>query len=111
MIAVYGHDSALFLSLQMKRLCIRSVEILLKKYSSILFGDEHTITPIDMRNAFRKNLFMSSKNMFFTAEMTGTAVSTLIRPCAPYMEIYETEKGKSFNPLKLRDREEQDEIQ
>ena len=111
MIAVYGHDSALFLSLQMKRLCIRSVEILLKKYSSILFGDEHTITPIDMRNAFRKNLFMSSKNMFFTAEMTGTAASTLIRPCAPYMEIYETEKGKSFNPLKLRDMEEQDEIQ
>jgi len=111
MIAVYGHDNALFLSLQMKRLCIRSVEILLKKYSSILFGDEHTITPIDMRNAFRKSLFMSSKNMFFTAEMTGTAASTLIRPCAPYMEIYETEKGKSFNPLKLRDREEQVEIQ
>ncbi len=107
MIAVFGHDNALFLSLQMRRLCTRSVEIMLKKYSSSLFGDEHTITPIDMRNAFRKNIFMNSKNMFFTAEMTGNATSTLIRPYAPYMELYDTEKGKSFDPLKQKTMEEQ----
>lgn len=32
-ITFYGHDDALFLSLQNKRLGIRSIELLLKKYS------------------------------------------------------------------------------
>ena len=48
--------------------------------------------------------------MFFTAEMTGTAASTLIRHCGPYMEIYDTEKGKNFEPSKLKKEEERDEI-
>ena len=38
LITVYGHDDALFLSLQMKRLGIRSIEKMLKKYSSLLFS-------------------------------------------------------------------------
>ena len=97
MIPFYGHDDALFLSLQMKRLGVRSVELLLKKYSSILFGDENTISPRDMRNAFKKNVFSTSKNLFVTAEITGNAASTLLRSYTPYLEYYETEKGKDFD--------------
>ncbi len=54
LITVYGHDDALFLSLQMKRLGIRSIEKMLKKYSSLLFGDENNIQARNMRNAFKK---------------------------------------------------------
>ncbi len=71
MITFYGHDNALFLSLQMKRLGIRSIELLLKKYSSILFGDENAIRARDLRNAFRNTVFTESKSLSVTAAITG----------------------------------------
>lgn len=101
-ITFYGHDDALFLSLQKKRLGIRSIELLLKKYSSILFGDDHSIKATDMRNAFRKNVFTTSKNIFITSDMTGNAATTLLRSYTPYLEYYEAEKGKDFDPSNLQ---------
>ena len=100
MIAFYGHDDALFLSLQMKRLGIRSVEILIKKYSELLFGTENGISARDMRNAFKKCVFTQNKNLFMTSEYTGNAASTLLRSYAPYLDVYECEKGKDFDPYK-----------
>lgn len=64
MITYYGHDNALFLSLHMKRLGVRSVELLLKKYSSILFDDEKAISERNLRNSFRSTVFSESKNIF-----------------------------------------------
>ena len=102
LITVYGHDDALFLSLQMKRLGIRSIEKMLKKYSSLLFGDENNIRARDMRNSFKKNTFTQAKNIFIASEITGTATSTLLRSYSPYLDYYESEKGKDFNPKKLK---------
>ena len=111
MITFYGHDDALFLSLQMKRLGIRSIEKLIKKYSELLFGTEHAIRAKDMRNAFRKSVFTQSKNLFVTSERTGNAACTLLRSYAPYLDFYESEKGRDFEPGKLNPKEAQDEIQ
>jgi site-specific recombinase XerD len=111
MITFYGHDDALFLSLQMKRLGVRSIEKLLKKYSSLLFGDENAIRARDMRNAFKKNTFTQAKNIFITSEITGNATTTLLRSYAPYLEYYETEKGKDFDPKKFYIKEAQNEVQ
>ncbi len=102
MITFYGHDDALFLSLQMKRLGVRSVELLLKKYSSILFGAENNIRPKDMRNAFMKDVFIANKNLFITSELTGNTTGSLLLSYSPYIEDYEAEKGNDFDPEKYR---------
>ena len=101
MITYYGHDNALFLSLQMKRLGVRSVELLLKKYSSILFGDEKAISARDLRNSFRSTVFSESKNLFVTAALTGNDAYGMRYPYVPYLELFDTEKGKDFDPNKL----------
>ncbi|WP_022774017.1 tyrosine-type recombinase/integrase [Butyrivibrio sp. AE2015] len=101
-ITFYGHDDALFLSLQKKRLGVRSIELLLKKYSSILFGDDHSIKATDMRNAFRTNVFTTSRNLFITSEMTGNTATTLLRTYTPFLECFEAEKGKDFDPSNLQ---------
>ena len=101
MITYYGHDNALFLSLQMKRLGVRSVELLLKKYSSILFGDEKAISARDLRNSFSSTVFSESKNLFVTAALTGNDAYGMRYPYVPYLELFDTEKGKDFDPNKL----------
>lgn len=106
MIAVYGHDDALFLSLRMQRLGARELQLLLKKYSSALFGDQQAIKANDLRNAFRRNIFTTSQNLFVTSAITGSATAYLLqKPYSSYLDYYETEKGKDFNPEDLLNNE------
>ncbi len=102
MITLYGHDDAFFLSIQKKRISLRSIELLLKKYSSSLFGDEHSINPNEIRSAFKENVFTTSRNIFVTSELTGNAPASLLRQYFPYLEYYEAEKGKNFDPEKMQ---------
>ena len=102
MIAEYGHDDALFLSLRMQRLGARQLQLILKKYSSTLFGDERAIKASDLRNSFRRNIFSSTQNPFITAAITGSSTAYLLQqPYASYLEYYENEKGKDFVPEDL----------
>ena len=106
MIAVYGHDDALFLSIRMQRLGARELQLLLKKYSSALFGDQQAIKATDLRNAFRRNIFTTSQNLFVTSAITGSATAYLLqKPYSSYLDYYETEKGKDFNPEDLLKKE------
>ena len=54
------------------------------------------------RKPFRKNVFTTSKNIFITSDMTGNAATTLLRSYTPYLEYYEAEKGKDFDPSNLQ---------
>ena len=98
MIAEYGHDNALFLSLQMKRLSIRSLQDLMKKYTTILFGKSNNITPRDLKNAFRFNSFEESRNMYVAADINGISSNSIYRYYLPYIEQFESNKGKLFDP-------------
>jgi len=97
MIPVYGHDHALFLSLQMKRMSIRTLQQFMRKYTSLLFGQEHNITPRDLKNAFRFNSFQDTQNMYIAADINGMSSNTLYRYYLPYLEQFETKKGLSFS--------------
>ena len=101
MIAFYGHDKALFLSLQMRRLGIRSIEMMLKKYSSLLFADDKAIKAKDLRNAFRNTVFAESKSLSVTAALTGNDAYGMLFQYIPFLEYYDSEKGKDFDPKKL----------
>ncbi|MBO4912964.1 MAG: tyrosine-type recombinase/integrase [Butyrivibrio sp.] len=98
MIPVYGHDNALFLSSQMKRLELRSLEYVLKKYSTLLFSDGRSITPRDLKNAFRFNSFEQTENLYNAAAINGMTPESLLKYYLPYLEQFEGKKGISFNP-------------
>lgn len=65
-----GHESALFLSSQRKRMGVRSVELLVKKYkdqASLL----KNITPHKLRSTFGTNLYEATGDLYLVAEVLG----------------------------------------
>ena len=98
MLPVYGNDTALFLSLQMKRLTIRALQDVLKKYTTILFGEGHNITSRDLKNAFRFNSFQEFQNMYATADINGMSSCSVYNYYLPYLEQFEIKKGAFFSP-------------
>ncbi len=82
-IAEYGHDEALFLSLKAKRLCIRSVEYMIKKYSEAIMDENEHLTPESMHKSFRNNIFIQSMNVPATSDICGLDQETsfLIHSC------------------------------
>lgn len=79
MIAEYGHDDALFLSLRKRRICVREVQILLKKYIAYVFGDCSDITSQNLSFSFKNTVFHNVRSISKTAELTGWSPETVYR--------------------------------
>ncbi|SDI55514.1 Site-specific recombinase XerD [Pseudobutyrivibrio sp. 49] len=71
MIAEYGYDDALFLSLQRKRISQDCIEEFIKKYTTALFGESIKIAPKDLTLSYREDLFFDTKNIAFAADKCG----------------------------------------
>ena len=65
-----GHENALFLSLQNKRLCVRSVENLVKKYASNLTNIKK-ITPHKLRSTYGTSLYRETGDIYLVADVLG----------------------------------------
>ena len=65
-----GSENALFLSLQNKRMCVRSVEKLVKKYSQII-NPLKKITPHKLRSTFGTNLYRETNDIYIVADVLG----------------------------------------
>ena len=65
-----GHENALFLSQQRKRLGVRSVEKLVKKYASTVTTVKH-ITPHKLRSTYGTNLYQESRDIYLVADVLG----------------------------------------
>ncbi|MBE5757334.1 MAG: integrase [Clostridiales bacterium] len=65
-----GSENALFLSLQNKRMCVRSVEKLVKKYSKII-NPLKKITPHKLRSTFGTNLYRETNDIYIVADVLG----------------------------------------
>lgn len=63
-------SDALFLSLQKKRISVRAVEILVKKYSNII-APLKKITPHKLRSTFGTNLYNETEDIYVVAEILG----------------------------------------
>lgn len=70
MIACEGHNNALFLSLQNKRLSVRSVENLVKKYSKLVTNLKN-ITPHKLRSTYGTNLYRETGDIYLVADVLG----------------------------------------
>lgn len=65
-----GSEKALFLSLQNKRISVRAVEKLVKKYSQIV-NPLKKITPHKLRSTFGTNLYRQTKDIYIVADVLG----------------------------------------
>ena len=65
-----GHESALFLSLQNRRITTRAVQLLVKKYSS-LTNSLKKITPHKLRSSFGTNMYRQTGDIYLVADLLG----------------------------------------
>ncbi|MBQ7588781.1 MAG: tyrosine-type recombinase/integrase [Lachnospiraceae bacterium] len=65
-----GHEEALFLSLQNKRLSVRSVENLVKKYARTVTTLKK-ITPHKLRSTYGTNLYKETGDIYLVADVLG----------------------------------------
>ncbi len=99
--AVQGHEEALFLSLQKKRMSVRSVENLVKKYSRIVTPLKK-ITPHKLRSTYGTNLYRETGDIYLVADVLGhTDINTTRQH---YAALEDDRRRKARNAVKLRER-------
>ncbi len=70
MIPLEGHENALFLSMQNRRITVRTVEILVKKYASNVTGLKK-ITPHKLRSTYGTALYQETGDIYLVADVLG----------------------------------------
>ena len=68
--ALPGHEDALFLSLQKKRMSVRSVENLVKKYAQLVTPLKK-ITPHKLRSTYGTSLYRETGDIYLVASVLG----------------------------------------
>lgn len=95
-----GHTNALFLSLQMKRLNVRSVENLVKKYASVVTKLKK-ITPHKLRSTYGTSLYRETGDIYLVADVLGHKdVNTTKKH---YAAIEDSRRRSAANVVKLRE--------
>ncbi len=72
-----GHENALFLSLQRKRITQRAVQNLVKKYAAVAAPLKQKISPHKLRSTYATNLYQETSDIYLVADVLGhTSVDT-----------------------------------
>ena len=94
-----GHEEALFLSMQNRRISVRAVENLVKKYASEVTTLKK-ITPHKLRSTYGTSLYQESGDIYLVASVLGHKdVNTTKKH---YASMDEDIKRKAANIVKLR---------
>ncbi len=93
-------EKALFLSLQNKRMCVRSIEKLVKKYSRACIPLKK-ITPHKLRSTYGTNLYRQTNDIYIVADVLGHKDVNTTRK--HYAAISEDARRNVANIIKLRD--------
>lgn len=99
-IPVTGHEDAFFLSMQNKRISVRSVEILVKKYASNVTNVKK-ITPHKLRSTFGTNLYQETGDIYLVADVLGHKDVNTTRK--HYAAMKDEHKRKAAKSVKLRE--------
>lgn len=95
-----GSEEAFFLSLQNKRLSVRSAENLVKKYAQIAAPLKH-ITPHKLRSTYGTNLYRETGDIYLVADVLGHSdVNTTKKH---YAAIDENKRRSARKAVKLRE--------
>ena len=96
-----GHEGALFLSMQNKRLSVRSVENLVRKYARIITPLKK-ITPHKLRSTYGTNLYKETGDIYLVADVLGHSdVNTTKKH---YAAIEDDRRRSARNMVKLREK-------
>ena len=103
-IPVSGHEDAFFLSLQKKRINVRSVENLVKKYARTVTTLKN-ITPHKLRSTYGTNLYKETGDIYLVADVLGHSdVNTTKKH---YAAIEDDRRRSARNIVKLRENVEE----
>lgn len=98
-VPVTGDENALFLSLQKRRIGVRAVENLVKKYSSLVTNLKK-ITPHKLRSTYGTALYKETGDIYLVADVLGHKdVNTTKKH---YAAIEDERRKKARNAVKLR---------
>ena len=99
--AVPGHEDALFLSLQRRRISQRAVENMVKKYARVAAPLKKKISPHKLRSTFGTNLYRETGDIYLVADVLGhTDVNTTRKH---YAAIAEDRRRIAAEKTVLRD--------
>ena len=100
MTPIAGHENALFLSIQRKRIGIQAVENMVKKYA-VQVTPNKKITPHKLRSTYGTSLYKETGDIYLVADVLGHKdVNTTKKH---YAAIDEDRRKKAANVVKLRD--------
>ena len=99
-IPLSGHENALFLSLQRKRITPRAVENLVKKYAK-LSSPLKKITPHKLRSTYGTMLYQESGDIYLVADVLGHKDVNTTRK--HYAAMTEDKSRQAAKYIKLRD--------
>ena len=95
-----GHTNALFLSLQNKRINVRSVENLVKKYSKLITNVKN-ITPHKLRSTYGTTLYQETGDIYLVADVLGHKDVNTTRK--HYAALEDDRRRRAGRVVKLRD--------
>ncbi|PNH21243.1 integrase [Lachnospiraceae bacterium] len=95
-----GDQDALFLSLQNRRMNVRSIENLVKKYAQIA-APLKRITPHKLRSTYGTNLYRETGDIYLVADVLGHSDVNTTRK--HYAAIQEDRRRSARNKVKLRE--------
>ena len=99
-ITASGHENALFLSLQNRRITVRAVENLVKKYASLVTGLKK-ITPHKLRSTYGTTLYQETGDIYLVADVLGHKDVNTTRK--HYAAMQDENKRKAAKTIRLRE--------
>ena len=104
--AIQGHEDALFLSIQKRRISIQAIENLVNEYASQITNFKH-ITPHKLRSTYGTNLYRQTGDIYLVAEVLGhNDVNTTRKH---YAALDDDLKRSAANAVSLRNNKLSDE--
>lgn len=99
-IPVSGHEKALFLSIQRKRISVRAVEDLVKKYAKAIVPYKK-ITPHKLRSTYGTTLYKETNDIYLVADVLGHKDVNTTRK--HYADMDDANRRKAARVVKLRE--------
>ena len=101
--ALPGHEDALFLSMQKRRMTQRAVQLLVKKYAAIAAPLKPRISPHKLRSTFATNLYNATGDIDLVADVLGhSSVDTTRKH---YADMTDARRRMAASYVTLPDRE------
>ncbi len=99
-VAAEGHEDALFLSLQKKRITDRAIQKLVKKYSECVINLKK-ISPHKLRSTYGTSLYMETGDIYLVADVLGHADVNTTRK--HYAQMEDSRRRSAAKFVKLRE--------